>query len=64
MRTLETDRHRLSPSCITVGRRERSYRKAAQMKIATVPIYQLVLLYQHGRHLPVGKGIKPLLRAA
>jgi putative transposase len=29
MRRLETDRHRRSPSCITVGRREKSYRKAA-----------------------------------
>jgi hypothetical protein len=24
----------------------------------------LVLLYQHEQHLPLGKGIKPLLRAA
>jgi hypothetical protein len=27
-------------------------------------VYQIVLLYQHEQHLPLGKGIKPLLRAA
>jgi hypothetical protein len=26
--------------------------------------YQLGLFYQHEQHLPLGKGIKPLLRAA
>jgi hypothetical protein len=34
------------------------------LALGAVVIYQLVLLYQHERHLPVGKGIKPLLRAA
>lgn len=29
-----------------------------------IVIYQLVLLYQHAPNLPLGKGIKPLLRAA
>src|SRR4029453_8912230 len=32
MGTLKTDRHRLSPSCITVGHRGRSYRKLPPMK--------------------------------
>ena len=27
-------------------------------------LYQVVLLYQHEQQLPVGKGIKALLRAA
>jgi hypothetical protein len=34
------------------------------LALGAVVIYQVVLLYQHERHLPVGKGIKPLLRAA
>jgi hypothetical protein len=34
------------------------------LALSAVVIYQLVLLYQHERHLPLGKGIKPLLRAA
>lgn len=34
------------------------------LALGAVVIYQLVLLYQHERHLPLGKGIKPLLRAA
>jgi Transposase DDE domain len=34
------------------------------LALGAVVIYQLVLLYQHERNLPVGKGIKPLLRAA
>src|SRR5256885_8612600 len=33
MGTLKTDRHRRSPSCITVGHRGRSYCKSPQMKI-------------------------------
>ena len=34
------------------------------LALGAVTIYQLVLLYQHERNLPLGKGIKPLLRAA
>jgi hypothetical protein len=34
------------------------------LALDAVVIYQLVLLYQHERNLPLGKGIKPLLRAA
>src|SRR5262249_54988251 len=33
MGTLKTDRHRRSPSCITVGHRGRSYGKSPPMKI-------------------------------
>jgi hypothetical protein len=32
--------------------------------LGAVVIYQLVLLSQHERNLPLGKGIKPLLRVA
>jgi hypothetical protein len=32
--------------------------------LGAVFLYQLVLLYQHEHDLPVGKGIKPLIRAA
>ena len=34
------------------------------LALGAVVLYQLVLLYQHERNLPLGKGIKPLLRAA
>jgi hypothetical protein len=34
------------------------------LALGAVVIYQLVLRYQHERNLPLGKGIKPLLRAA
>ena len=34
------------------------------LALGAVVIYQLALLYQHERNLPLGKGIKPLLRAA
>jgi hypothetical protein len=34
------------------------------LALGAVVLYQLVLLYQHECHLPLGKGIKPLLRAA
>jgi hypothetical protein len=34
------------------------------LALGAVVIYQVVLLYQHERYLPVGQGIKPLLRAA
>lgn len=33
------------------------------LALGAVVVYQLVLLYQHEQHLPLGKGIKPLLRA-
>jgi hypothetical protein len=34
------------------------------LALGAIVIYQLVLLYQHEHHLPLGQGIKPLLRAA
>jgi hypothetical protein len=34
------------------------------LALGAVVVYQLVLLYQHENDLPLGKGIKPLLRAA
>jgi hypothetical protein len=34
------------------------------LALGAIVIYQLALLYQHERHLPLGQGIKPLLRAA
>jgi hypothetical protein len=34
------------------------------LALGAVVVYQLALRYQHERHLPLGKGIKPLLRAA
>jgi hypothetical protein len=34
------------------------------LALGAVVSYQLVLRYQHEQHLPLGKGIKPLLRAA
>jgi hypothetical protein len=34
------------------------------LALGAVVVYQLVLLYQHEHDLPLGKGIKPLLRAA
>jgi Transposase DDE domain len=34
------------------------------LALGAIVIYQLALLYQHERSLPVGQGIKPLLRAA
>jgi Transposase DDE domain len=39
-------------------------RRSQLLALGAVVIYQLALLYQHERHLPLGKGIKPLLRAA
>jgi hypothetical protein len=38
--------------------------RSQRLALGAVVIYQLVLLYQHERNLPLGKGIKPLLRAA
>jgi Transposase DDE domain len=34
------------------------------LALGAIVVYQLVLLYQHEHDLPLGKGIKPLLRAA
>ena len=34
------------------------------LALGAVVLYQLVLLYQYEQHLPLGTGIKPLLRAA
>jgi hypothetical protein len=34
------------------------------LALGAIAIDQLVLLYQHEHRLPLGKGIKPLLRAA
>ena len=34
------------------------------LALGAVVLYQLVLLYQHEHNRPLGKGIKPLLRAA
>jgi Transposase DDE domain len=39
-------------------------RRSQLLALGAIVLYQLVLLYQHEQHLPVGKGIKPLLRAA
>jgi hypothetical protein len=34
------------------------------LALGAIVIYQLALLYQQKRGLPVGQGIKPLLRAS
>lgn len=39
-------------------------RRCQLFALGAVLLYQLVLLYQHEQRLPVGVGIKPLLRAA
>jgi hypothetical protein len=39
-------------------------RRSQLLALGAIVIYQLVLLYQHEHSLPLGKGIKPLLRAA
>lgn len=39
-------------------------RRTALIVLGAVLLYQLVLLYQHENDLPLGRGIKPLLRAA
>jgi Transposase DDE domain len=39
-------------------------RRSQLLGLGAIGIYQLVLLYQHEHNLPLGKGIKPLLRAA
>jgi hypothetical protein len=38
--------------------------RAQWLALGAVVVYQLVWLYQHDRTLPLGQGIKPLLRAA
>jgi Transposase DDE domain len=38
--------------------------RSQMLALGAVIIYQLVLFYQHERNLPLGKGIKALLRAA
>jgi hypothetical protein len=42
----------------------RGLRRTQMLVLGAVFLYQVVLLYQHERQLPVGKGIKALLRAA
>jgi Transposase DDE domain len=39
-------------------------RRSQLLALGAIVIYHLALLYQHEHHLPLGKGIKPLLRAA
>lgn len=39
-------------------------RRSQLLALGAVVVYQLVLLYQHEQHLPLGKGIKLLLGAA
>jgi hypothetical protein len=39
-------------------------RRSQLLALGAIVVYQLVLLYQHEHNLPLGKGIKPLLRAA
>jgi len=39
-------------------------RRSQLLALGAIVVYQLVLLWQHQHHLPLGKGIKPLLRAA
>jgi len=34
------------------------------LALGAVIVYQMVLLYQHARHRPLGMGIKAFLRAA
>jgi hypothetical protein len=39
-------------------------RRSQLPALGAIVIYQLVLLYQHEHNLPLGMGLKPLLRAA
>jgi hypothetical protein len=39
-------------------------RRTQLLALGAIFVYQLLLLYQHQQNKPVGKGIKPLLRAA
>jgi hypothetical protein len=47
-----------------VKRPVNSLPRSQLLALGAVVVYQLVLLYQHEQNLPLGKGIKPLLRAA
>jgi DDE family transposase len=47
-----------------VKRPIKGLQRSQLLALGAVVIYQLVLLYQQERNLPLGKGIKPLLRAA
>jgi hypothetical protein len=38
--------------------------QSQSLALGAIVLYQMALLYQHERGLPVGQGIKPLLRAA
>ena len=42
----------------------RGLRRSQLLALGASIVYQLVVLYQHEHHLPLGTGIKPLLRAA
>jgi len=39
-------------------------RRTKLLGLGAIVIYQIVLFYQHEQKLPVGKGVKALLRAA
>jgi len=39
-------------------------RRSQLLALGAIVVDQLVVLHQHEHHLPLGKGIKPLLRAA
>jgi hypothetical protein len=39
-------------------------RRSQLLALGAIVMYQVVLLYHHEHHLPLGKGMKPLLRAA
>src|SRR5262249_60367740 len=47
-----------------VKRPVKGLQRSQLLALGAVVLYQLVLLYQHERNLPLRKGIKPLLRAA
>jgi hypothetical protein len=43
-----------------VKRPVKGWQRSQLLALGAVVVYQLVLLYQHEQHLPLGKGIKPL----
>jgi hypothetical protein len=47
-----------------VKRPVKGVQRAPLLALGVVVLYQLGLLSQHERNLPLGKGTKPLLRAA
>jgi hypothetical protein len=47
-----------------VKRPVKGLQRSQLLALGAVVVYQLALLYQHPQDLPLGKGIKPLLRAA